>query len=91
MWLKARGYVKKGGHEGGMYLPPPQNGPVLSSVQLVCALHYFAHGSPYNIIGKYGVSHSIVMDSVWYVIEAVNCLLKFDIRNPESAEVQFEL
>ncbi len=34
------------------------NGRISKSVRLACALRYFAGGSPYNIMCKYGVSHS---------------------------------
>ncbi len=72
-WLEHGGYEKKGGREGGSYLPPPvQNGNDHVLVRLACALRYFAGGSPYDLMGKYGISHTVVMESVWYVIQAVN-------------------
>ncbi|KAL3760369.1 hypothetical protein ACHAWU_000344 [Discostella pseudostelligera] len=87
--LNQRGYEVKGGREGGSYLPPPiPNGRIESSVRLACALRYFAGGSPYDIMGKYLISYSEVMQSVWYVVEAVNELQVFDIKYPESAEEQ---
>jgi hypothetical protein len=87
--LEHRGYEKKGGREGGRYLPPPvTNGSIDSSVRLACALRYFAGGSPYNLMGKYGISHTVVMESVWYVVQAVNNLHEMDIEYPESAEEQ---
>ena len=87
--LNQRGYEVKGGREGGMYLPPPiPNGKIESSVRLACALRYFAGGSPYDIMGKYHISYSEVLESVWYVVEAVNELQVFDIKYPESAEEQ---
>jgi len=87
--LEHRGYEKKGGREGGHYLPPPvTNGNIESSVRLACALRYFAGGSPYDLMGKYGISHTVVMESVWYVVQAVNNLHEMDIEYPESAEEQ---
>lgn len=87
--LEHRGYEKKGGREGGSYLPPPvRNGHVHSSVRLACALRYFAGGSPYDLMGKYGISHTVVMESVWYVVQSVNNLREMDIEYPESAEEQ---
>ena len=87
--LNQRGYEKKGGREGGSYLPPPTpNGKIESSVRLACALRYFAGGSPYDIMGKYFISYSEVTESVWYVVEAVNESQIFDIKYPESAEEQ---
>ena len=82
-------YENKGGREGGRYLPPPvPNGSIDSSVRLACALRYFAGGSPYDLMGKYGISHTVVMESVWYVVQAVNNLHEMDIEYPESAEEQ---
>ena len=67
--LKQRGYEKKGGRDGGMYsLPPVPNGPITTSAQLACALQYFAGGNPYDLMGKYGVSPSEVMQSVWMLL-----------------------
>ena len=52
---------------------------------------FFAGGSPYDIMGKYGISHSEVMESVWYVVDAVNTVEEFTIEYPESAEKQEEI
>ena len=85
--LEHWGYAKKGGREGGHYLPPPvTNGNIKSSVCLACALRYIAGGSPYNLMGKYGISHTVVLESVWYVVQAVNNLHDMDIEYPESAK-----
>jgi len=74
--LKARQYLPKGGRigrRGGRYkLPPICNGRISTSVRLACALRYFAGGSPYDIMAKYGISHTDVKDSVWCVFHAVN-------------------
>ena len=87
--LNQRGYEVKGGREGGSYLPPPiPNGKIESSVRLACAIRYFAGGSIYDIMGKYFISYSEVMQSVWFVVQAVNELQIFDIKYPESAEEQ---
>jgi hypothetical protein len=55
---------------------------------LACALRYFAGGSPYDIMTNYGISHSEMLDSVWYVVDAVNRTNGFDIVYPESADEQ---
>ena len=58
-------YQKKGKRSGGNYSDPPvRNGPVSSTVQLACAIRYFAGGSPYDIGCVYGVSYRSVMESV---------------------------
>jgi hypothetical protein len=40
--------------------PPVPDGKIRSSVRLACALRYFAGGLSYDIMAKYGVSHSEV-------------------------------
>jgi hypothetical protein len=87
--LERREYKNRCGRDGGMYvLPPVPNGPISTSVRLACALWYFAGGSSFDIMSKYGIGHSEVMESVWYVVEAVNKLDEFKIEYPESADAQ---
>ena len=64
--------------------PPVPNGPITTSVRLACALRYFAGGSIYDIMGKYGISHTEVLNSVWYVVEAINSLAEFFIEYPSD-------
>lgn len=64
--------------------PPPPNGKIDTSVRLACAIRYFAGGSPYDIITIFGISHSEMFNSVWYVVDAINKKKKFDIKYPES-------
>ena len=89
--LKARRYLPKGGRvgrKGGRYkLPPIRNGRISTSVRLACALWYFAGGSPYDIMATFGISHTDVMDSVWYVVHAVNTTSEFKIEY-SSCEVE---
>jgi DDE superfamily endonuclease len=71
------------------YKPPPtRNGKVSTKVRLACAIRYFAGGSPYDLMGKYGVSYTVVLNSVSYVVEAINQLKEFHINYPEAAEAQ---
>jgi hypothetical protein len=77
-------YIRRG-LRGGNYLPPLiTNGPVSTSICLACALRYFAGGCPFDIMSVYGVSHTIILGSVWYVVEAVNQLPEFHIQYPRS-------
>jgi hypothetical protein len=89
--LKARRDKPKGGRvgrRGGRYkLPPIHNGRISTSVRLACVLRYFAGGSPYDFMVKYGISHTNVKDSVWYVVHAVNTASEFKIEYP-SCEVE---
>ena len=87
--LKMCRYILKGGRKGGKFkLPPIRNGQISTRVHLACALQYFAGGSPYDLVGVYGILHSDVMDSVWYVVDAVNNYSKFAIAYPSSVEEQ---
>ena len=68
--------------------PPVPNGNISTSVRLGIALRYFAGGSPYDIMVKYGVSHSSMFESVWIVVEAVNATKSFDISYPSGHDEQ---
>ena len=59
--------------------PPATNGPIETSVRLACAIHYFAGGSVYDLMIKYGISNSAVYDSIWVTVDAVNLLPEFFI------------
>ncbi len=49
---------------------------------------FFAGGSPYDIMGKYEILHLEVMESVQYVMEAVNTVKEFALQYPELADEQ---
>ena len=83
-----RWYRRRGAGNKYPIVPPPPNGDITISVRLACALRYFAGGSPYDIMTNYGISHSETLDSVWYVVDAVNRTREFDISYPESAGEQ---
>ena len=86
-----RPYERRGGR-GGNYKPPPvRNGLVSTSVRLACALRYFAGGSPYDIMAKYGLSHASLYESIWAVVEAVNTFDEFDIEYPSSEMAQLKI
>ena len=71
--------------------PPIPNGKISSSVRLACAIQYFAGGSPYDLMAKYGVSDSKVFTGVWAVVEAVNKLEEFHIKYPHEYSKQKEI
>ena len=82
-------YEKRGGRAGGNYVDPPiPNGPISGSARLGCALRYFAGGSPYDIMVKFGVCYQDVIASVWIVVQAVNTLTEFHISYPSSFATQ---
>jgi hypothetical protein len=62
--------------------PPPPNGTISTSVCLACALRYYAGGSAYDIISSYNISHTELLESVWYVVDAINQTALFDISYP---------
>lgn len=82
---KLRKYTPKSGSHRS---PPVPNGIISTSVRLGIALRYFAGGSPYDIMAKYGVSHSSVFESVWIVVESLNCFSSFNISYPSSPDEQ---
>ena len=85
-------YQRKGGRKGGKFQPPPiPNGAVSTSVRLACALRYYSGGSPYDLMGKYGVSHALIFDSIWHVVEAINNHPDFAISYPSCHSKQEEL
>ncbi len=64
------------------------NGPVSTSVRLSCALRYFAGGSTYDIMAKYGLSHASVYESIWVVVETVHSFNELSIEYPASEVAQ---
>lgn len=46
------------------------------------------HLISYDFISCFGISHSELFDSVWYVVDAVNKTGGFDIKQPESQQEQ---
>ena len=82
--LQALGRIRQEEDEG----PPVPNGLISTSIRLACALRYFAGGSPYDIVVKFGISHSDVFTSVWAVVDAINSYKDFFIVYPEEHEKQ---
>jgi hypothetical protein len=64
------------------------NGPIFHSIQVACAIRYFAGGSPYDIATTFGIAVSEVFESVWDVVDAVNNHPDFEIRYPDSHDEQ---
>lgn len=86
---KQGNFKKKRQQQKGNYKPPPvHNGIISTSVRLACALRYFAGGSAYDLMAKYGISHSSVLESVWYVVDAINSLEEFFIEYPSDHSIQ---
>ncbi|KAL3776644.1 LOW QUALITY PROTEIN: hypothetical protein ACHAW5_010663 [Stephanodiscus triporus] len=82
-------YERKGGRDSGRYLLPPiPNGPITTSICLGAALHYFAGGSPCDVMCMFGIAYSEVLSSVWIVVDAVNKCPQFHISYPETLAEQ---
>jgi hypothetical protein len=64
------------------------NGQIMPEVCLASALRWFAGGSAYDIMTTFGISHSEVFTSAWFVVEAVNSLKDFDILYPADHNKQ---
>ena len=64
------------------------NGKISTSVRLACAIRYFAGGSPYDIMVKFGVSHSVIFESIWIVVNAIDKHPNLVFKYPESFEEQ---
>jgi len=67
------------------------NGRVTPQVRLACALRYMAGGSPYDLLTSFGISHTEVFSSLWFVIDAINNLPEFSMHYPASHEKQKEI
>jgi hypothetical protein len=48
------------------------NGRILPEICLACALRWYAGGSVYNIMTTFGILHSEVFTSAWFVVQGVN-------------------
>lgn len=67
------------------------NGPILPSVRVACALQYFAGAAAYDIAFTFGIVPSEVFKSIWEVVDAINCLPQFDIQYPDCHKKQAEI
>jgi DDE superfamily endonuclease len=64
------------------------NGDVPSSVRLAIALRYLAGGDPIDICAAYRVHSSVVYQSIWMVVEAINKTKELQIQFPTKHEDQ---
>jgi hypothetical protein len=64
------------------------NGPISADVRLACAICWFAGGSTYDIMARYGFSHTDTINSYWYVVDAINKHPRFAILYPDAHEKQ---
>lgn len=67
------------------------NGRITLSVRLAVALRFFAGGSSYDIMCKYGICHADVYNSVSIVIDAINDTDDLKITYPESFNDQIKI
>ena len=64
------------------------NGDVSNSICLTMAICYFAGGDPWDIACVYKVNRSLVFQSVWLVVDAINRTKKLDMKYPTMHEEQ---
>ena len=82
-------YLKGSGYKGKVRGIP--NGMVPTDLKLSMALRYFAGGDPYDIMISHGVSHSLIYESIWDVVEAVNTCPRLAITFPTGKSQQDKL
>jgi len=82
--LLSEGIILASGQKEGSSLVQHHvhNGRIMPEVRLAGALRWFAGGSAYDIMTTFGISHSEVFSSLWFVVEAVNNLEDFEIIYP---------
>jgi hypothetical protein len=69
------------------------NGEITFSTRLSISLQYFAGGSPYDISFVHGVSHSVVFQSIWFIVDKINnCKsLKIEFPKDHTAQLEFKI
>ncbi len=71
--------------------PPVPNGPVSSRIRLAIALRYF-QGYPNLAVQEiYQVSHAVVLDSLWIVVQAINEYQPFNLGYPMEHDKQLQI
>ncbi len=70
----------KGGRQGFHTPSPIPNGTIATYIQLPCTLQNFCGAVLYDLMIKYQISHQQVLNSVWFVVNAVNKCKEFDIE-----------
>ena len=71
--------------------PYIHNGPITPDVRLGVAIRYFAGGAPEDLISSFGIGHTDILESVWYVVEAINKYQEFAINYPECHSKQQQI
>ena len=64
------------------------NGDICNGTRLAMALRYFAGGDPIDIAAVYKVNRSLVYESVWLVVQAINNTKELDIKFPTKHDEQ---
>ena len=67
------------------------NGDILRSHRLSMALRWMAGGSKFDISPLHGVSMDETMESVWFVVDAVNKCNKLKVSFPSNYDKQQEI
>jgi len=67
------------------------NGRITAAVRVACTIRYLAGASPYDLMTCFGISHTEVFQSIWFVIDAINNHPDFHMEYPAPAEKQWEI
>ena len=73
------------------YVERSTNGPLLLTVRLAAALRFFADGEAYDIAAMFGISNTVVFDSIDAVTNAINTCKELNISFPTSNARQREI
>ena len=73
-------------NNGGKRDPSKNPYFISTKIRLSIALHYFAGGSPLDIMLNHGVSFSAVFSSVWGVIDSINKCPELEFHFPTKEE-----
>ena len=64
------------------------NGTIPLQTRLACVIRIFAGASAYDLISVYGISKTEILDSVWYVVDAITSCKILAVKFPETHEEQ---
>ncbi len=72
--------TKKGKRQGKCSMPSVPNVPICTVVRLPQTLQCNCGATPYNLMAKYQISYTDMMNNIWIIVDAVNTLDEFRIE-----------
>jgi len=64
------------------------NGLIPLESRLACVIRLFAGGSPYDLITVYKISYTEILNSLWYIVDAVNKCESLALKLPQTHDEQ---